>query len=260
MAFPPADISRTFTEVFDVWNASIGHENWQEGLQVAASLGYSKVELWWPWSTPIPDATAISDLTSHLSSYNLSLSALNLWGGNMPEGERGVLHHSALPAEHMDIVEEISLVTGVKKFNLLLGRGGREVTEVQKKHFHQAAEDIKRRTGGTVMAEPLSGMDDYPVRDVKCAGEIVSECGGGVLIDFYHLLMNGVSFQHIEQQLKGLAGMQAQVIHAQWASVPDRSSPRESAGDSYSSSYVPQKCYQLLAQYGYGGEFAAEWL
>lgn len=221
-------------------NCSIGHTTLTEGLDDATT---SAVELWWPFTVPDPTDAQLNDLVAELNQRNLELVALNLYGGNLAAGDRGVLHDHDLPAAHLNAVERLHHLSGVNRFNLLLGRGGPTLTEAQVHRFATVAHDIDQRFGGVVMVEPLSGLDDYPVRTLTDAATLLERAGaGGLLLDLYHLAVNDA----VE-----LDGVMPE--HVQVADHPGRGAP--GTGELPLAKWV-----QKLRDAGYRGHVAAEWL
>ena len=148
------------------------------------------------------------------------LVALNLWAGDLVAGDRGVLHlvgpedgaenagsagnagggntedaGSAVddvfvdgdPAiteeliEHLNAVEYLHRLTGVRRFNVLVGRGGRALQRRQVRAFAAVAKRLAR-FGGVALIEPLSGIENYPVTSIKEAAPLVA-AGGRLLLD-----------------------------------------------------------------------------
>ena len=103
------------------------------------------------------------------------LVALNAWAGNMAAGDRGVCHEMTWEKEWVDALLAIHQVTGVSRFNVLLGRGGRTLTDSQTERFRSFAEALWNRCNGMALVEPLSGMGDYPVRSIADAGGVGAE-------------------------------------------------------------------------------------
>lgn len=175
-------------------NCSIGYASWQAGLADASSRGWRRVELWWPFATPEPSAAEIADLTSTLRSHGQQLVAMNLWAGDMPAGERGILHREPLSTAHLSAVASISDATSLPRCNLVVGRSGPRLTDAQVERFAEASAWLSERCDVTVMAEPLSGMEDYPIRSIGDARVLLDAAPqAGLLLDIYHLAANHVA-------------------------------------------------------------------
>ena len=116
---------------------------------------------------------------------------MNLYGGDMAAGQRGVLHQRQLQPGHLEAVAEIARRTGLRYSNVLLGRSGSQVSAAQISRLKSLVRHLSN-LGVTALIEPLSGMADYPIRDALQAAELAQTTGAGVLADFYHLAANGV--------------------------------------------------------------------
>ncbi|OFT86839.1 hypothetical protein [Corynebacterium sp. HMSC28B08] len=226
----PFDPNLSVHDLITAYNISIGYPHttvagWRRGVEAKEKHRPTpssplRVEMWWPFDRPDPTEREIARLTSFLTSNNLQLIAMNLWAGDMAAGERGVLHREPLPASHIDAVARIHDLTGVSKFNLLVGRRGEDADswQVQCERFARAVVDVYRATGGKVLVENMSGIEDYPIKRVREAFELtwkvssflddrardesgfdwvdddsieqVESEGVGVLLDIYHFLTN----------------------------------------------------------------------
>lgn len=173
-------------------NCSIGCPPGRPDLDRAAVAGVDRVELWWPWETPEPDNDQVDDLVEELRRRGLTLIALNFWGGDTSAGERGVLHEEPLTRRHLDAHARLAGTTGADRFNLLVGRGGRQVTAAQRDRIAAVARSVSDRHLGTVLIEPSrspgTGPADYPVQTFGDAYDItLSAPGTDLLVDFWHL-------------------------------------------------------------------------
>lgn len=216
-------------------NCSIGRASLTEGLDAAVTPA---VELWWPFAVPDPAAAQIDAVVAELEKRGLTLVALNMFGGDLAKGDRGILHERDMPAAHLDAVERFHDLTGVSRFNLLIGRGGPELTDLQVARFGAVARDVGKRFGGVAMIEPLSGAADYPVTSLADAARVP----GALLLDLYHLAVNGPV---------DLSGVMPE--HVQVADSPGRGAP--GTGDLPLEKWVRQ-----LREAGYAGHVAGEWL
>ena len=174
-------------------NCSVGLPLGQIDLDRATALGVDRIELWWPWATPEPGAAAVDELVAELRRRELTLVALNFWGGDTAAGERGVLHQEPLTPTHLDAHARLAELTGADRFNLLVGRGGRDLTSAQRDHTAAVAESVTSRGQGTVLIEPSRspgvGPADYPVQVIDDATALTDTIGGtGLLADFWHLV------------------------------------------------------------------------
>lgn len=200
------------TSPYTAVNCSIDRAEWR-----AAVRAHDRVELWWPWNSPTPTRAQLDEFVNVLAGRDLV--ALNAWAGDMAAGERGVFHRQDWEESWVDVLEEIHHRTGVRRFNVLLGRGGRQLGEVQRERFLSFAAALRQRFGGVAMVEPLSGMDDYPVCSVEEALGVVRR-GAGLLLDVYHTAANGFTWPQVRDQLGG-----ALPEHVQFADWPGRGRP-----------------------------------
>lgn len=217
-------------------NCSIGRTSLAEGLDNTLT---PKVELWWPFAVPDPAEEQVRDLVDELRRRNLELVALNMFGGDLAAGDRGILHEQDLPAAHLDAIALFHELTGVRRFNLLVGRGGGQLSTAQLERFAGVAADVDKRFGGVVMIEPLSAAPDYPVTSVGDAVPLLQH--GGLLLDLYHLAVNDA------------VDLSVMPEHVQVADHPGR----RASG----TGLLPlEEWVSTLRELGYAGEVAAEWL
>ncbi|MDO5511352.1 TIM barrel protein [Corynebacterium sp.] len=217
-------------------NCSIGRASYCVGLDEAPT---SQVELWWPFTHPDPTDEEIRGVVAELQRRNKKLIALNMFGGDLAAGDRGILHERDMPAAHLDAIEAFHGLTGVRRFNLLVGRGGTELTADQERRFAAVARDVDKRFGGVAMVEPLSAAPDYPVTTVEQAAPLREH--GGLLLDLYHLAVNDAVV------------LDATAEHVQIADNPGRGAP--------GTGTLPlQEWVDTLREQGYEGEITAEWL
>lgn len=256
-------------------NYSLGAKTGAEALEAVANSPFDKVELWWPWDTPHPSEQQMRQLVDALAKGRpenpRQLVALNLWAGDLAAGDRGVLHlvgpkegadgagagtdpdaESGDPAiteeliEHLNVIEYLHRLTGVRRFNVLVGRGGRVLQRRQVRAFAAVAKRLAR-FGGIALIEPLSGIENYPVTSIKEAAPLVA-AGGRLLIDAYHLAANGEDWTWLAS--RG-AEYELWPEHIQIADFPGRGAP--GTGDAPLEEWVNQ-----LREAGYEGEVVLE--
>lgn len=216
----------------------------------AVADGYDAVEFWWPFSSPVPAVEEIDAFVGALEHHSLRLTAMNLWGGDMAAGQRGVLDVADMPDGHLDAVMEIARRTNLKRSNTLLGRSGQEVTEEQKGRLVGVAKRLAE-VGLRPLIEPLSGMEDYPIVDPWQADALAKETGAGVLADFYHFAVNGVDVDAWLEDVR--MGKLSYPAHVQIADVPGRGAP--GTGESPLAQWVAR-----LRAIGYEGDIVGEWM
>lgn len=229
-------------QLFTAVNCSIGAKDWR---QFVRECPHDRVELWWPWDSPTPSRAELDELHAVLDGRELV--ALNAWAGDMAARERGVLHRMAWQPTWVDAMAEIHQLTGVRKFNVLLGRGGAELMDAQRERFLGFADALWERFGGVALVEPLSGIPDYPIRDIDAALPLLTG-PARLLLDVYHLAANDVPWSQVVVQIG-----QALPAHVQWADYPGRGAPGTGDLD------FPQMLADLQA-IGYDGELVLEHL
>lgn len=265
-------------------NHSLGAPTGADALEAVANSPYDKVELWWPWDTPHPSEQQMRQLVDALAKGRQEnprqLVALNLWAGDLAAGDRGVLHlvgpeggagnagdtgniedaGSAAddvfvdgdPAiteeliEHLNVVEYLHRLTGVRRFNVLVGRGGRALQRRQVRAFAAVAKRLAS-FGGVALVEPLSGIENYPVTSIKEAAPLVA-VGGRLLLDAYHLAANGEDWTWLADRGPG---NELWPEHVQIADFPGRGAP--GSGQAPLEEWINQ-----LRTAGYEGEVVLE--
>ena len=245
-------------------NYSLGAHSGAEALEAVANSPFDKVELWWPWDTPHPSERQMRQLVEALAKGRQEnprqLVALNLWAGDLAAGDRGVLHLvgsedpedegvSAITEElieHLNVIEYLHRLTGVRRFNVLVGRGGRVLQRRQVRAFAAVAKRLAR-FGGIALIEPLSGIENYPVTSIKEAAPLVA-AGGRLLLDAYHLAANGEDWTWLADRGPGY---ELWPEHIQIADFPGRGVP--GSGDVPLGEWV-----YALREAGYEGEVVLE--
>ncbi|MDN5736065.1 MAG: TIM barrel protein, partial [Brevibacterium aurantiacum] len=176
-----------------------------ERAQAAKDAGFSQVEFWWPFDgNPRPTSAEVDEFIASLDNAGVELKGLNFWAGNMAAGDRGMVSIKGAEADfaaNVDIVVEIGRRTGCRAFNALYGlrtegQTPEEQDEVGLENLKLAA-DAVAAIEGTVLVEPVSGAEDYPLKRASDAAEVVDRVrdqGVGniaVLADFFHMSING---------------------------------------------------------------------
>lgn len=194
-----------------------------ERAQAAKDAGFDRVEFWWPFDgNPTPTSAEVDEFITSLETAGVALAGLNFWAGNMGAGDRGMV--SVIGAEedfaaNVAIVVEIGRRTGCRAFNALYGLrtegqdpAAQDATAAANLAFAARAVD---EIGGTVLVEPVSGAEAYPLKRYADAAEVVAKVRAdgpeniAVLADFYHMHVNGddvaavieseaVNFGHIQ--------------------------------------------------------------
>ncbi|WP_209325592.1 hydroxypyruvate isomerase family protein [Brevibacterium renqingii] len=176
-----------------------------ERAQAAKDAGFDRVEFWWPFDgNPTPSPAEVDEFIDSLESAGVELAGLNFWAGNMAGGDRGMVSVPGAEADfaaNVDIVVEIGRRTGCKAFNALYGlriegqdAADQDATAVA--NLALAARAVAE-IGGTVLVEPVSGAEAYPLKRFADAAEVVARVRAdgaenvAVLADFFHMSVNG---------------------------------------------------------------------
>ena len=230
-----------------------------ERPQAARDAGFHAVEFWWPWDTATPPQAEIDDFIAAIDTAGVHLSGLNFFAGQLPGPDRGVLSHPDRAAEfraNIDLVVQIAERTGATGFNALYGRrqdgvDPEEQDRIALENTLAAAEAVTR-VDGTVLIEPISGADDYPLKTAADGFAFVEQAhkagaqNVAFLADFFHLAVNG---DDVAQVVRDHA---AEFGHIQIADVPGRGEP--------GSGELPLELLLLDSQaHGYNGLVGLEY-
>ncbi|UVI36924.1 TIM barrel protein [Brevibacterium spongiae] len=176
-----------------------------ERAQAAKDAGFSQVEFWWPFDgNPTPTSAEVDEFIASLESAGVALKGLNFWAGNMAGGDRGMVSIKGAEedfAANVEIVVEIGRRTGCRAFNALYGlrtdgQDPAEQDQVAAANLARAAQAVDE-IGGTVLVEPVSGAEAYPLKRYADAAEVVAAvrtdgpANISVLADFFHMHVNG---------------------------------------------------------------------
>ncbi|WP_166970107.1 hydroxypyruvate isomerase family protein [Brevibacterium atlanticum] len=176
-----------------------------ERAQAAKDAGFDQVEFWWPFDgNPTPTSAEVDEFIASLENAGVELTGLNFWAGNMAAGDRGMV--SVIGAEddfaaNVAIVVEIGRRTGCRAFNALYGLRTEGQDPAGQDSTAAANLDLAARAvaeiDGTVLVEPVSGAEGYPLKRFADAAEVVATVRSegsaniAVLADFFHLSVNG---------------------------------------------------------------------
>lgn len=199
----------------------------------ARAAGFDGIELWWQLPTSTPDQADIDALVKAIDDAGVQLTGLNFTAGDMPGGERGLLSQPERSEEfraNLDVVTAIGERTGCRSFNALYGlrvegTDPAAQDELAAENLALAARAVDR-IGGTVLLEPVSGAEGYPLKtsaDVVAVLDRVREEHGasnlGLLLDVFHLAVNGAD---VDAEIAAFAD---RIAHAQIADAPGRGAP-----------------------------------
>jgi hydroxypyruvate isomerase len=227
----------------------------------AAAAGFRAIECWWPFATATPSSSEVDGFVASITDAGVWLRGLNFYAGDMPGGERGIASHPQRRGEFDDAVAvavEIGARLGVTGFNALYGNRlpGLSATDQHDAGLQAlaAAAEHADSIGATVLVEPVSGIEAYPL---KLAADALTVIRGvrertqtgriALLADLYHLTVNGddvvrVVTQHTDQ-----------IGHVQVADAPGRHEPGTGS--------VPiAELVELLDAHGYTGGIALEYI
>ncbi|WP_127792714.1 hydroxypyruvate isomerase family protein [Agromyces sp. LHK192] len=199
----------------------------------AAAAGFDAVEFWWPFQDSVPADREVDAFIAAIRDAGVQLTGLNFNAGDMPAGERGLVSNPARAKEFRDnipVVAAIGEALGTRGFNALYGNrldgvDPAEQDAVALENLAAAAEGVAA-IGGTVLLEPVSGADRYPLRTAADALRVIDgvrEASGAdnvrLLADFYHLSVNGDDVAAV------IEAHAAQFGHIQIADAPGRGAP-----------------------------------
>ena len=196
------------------------------------SAGFEAAEFWWPFAVAEPSAAEVDSFMTAISDAGIALTGLNFFAGDMAGGERGLVSWKSRQAEfqaNIGVVVGIGQRLGCRTFNALYGLrkdecSPEEADEIALDNLTAAAEAVGA-IGGTVLLEPVSGADAYPLKtaaDVLAVIEKLTERGVDnveLLADFYHLTVNGDDVDAVIRDHTPEFG------HIQIADAPGRGEP-----------------------------------
>jgi hydroxypyruvate isomerase len=229
----------------------------------AKDAGFDAVEFWWPWpGVPVPSAAQEDAFCQAVEDAGVQLIGLNLYAGDMPAGERGVLSDPARATEFRDSVDvtvRIAERTGVRAFNALYGQrlpgvAASEQDRVATQNLAYAARKVGA-FGGTLLIEPLArGLNGaYPLETAADAIAVIERARAAgasnvkLLFDAFHLVSNGDDLERAAREHA------ADIGHVQIADAPGRGRPG-TGGIDFTALFA------LLDEIGYRGRIALEYL
>lgn len=226
----------------------------------ARDAGFEAVEFWWPFPTAVPEDAEADAFVRAVRDAGVQLIGLNFFAGDMPGGERGLVSWPARTSEFRDNVAAvvgIGAQLGCQAFNALYGNRAPDSTtqeqdDVAVENLALAGQAVAR-IGGTVLVEPVSGSEGYPLRtadDVIAVIDRVRREKGtenlGFLCDLYHLATNGDDLDRV------VAVYGHRIAHVQIADAPGRHEP--GTGDLDLTRLVKE-----IHAHGYDGWVALEY-
>lgn len=200
----------------------------------AAAAGFDAAELWWPFPEPVPPEGALESLAESLAEAGLRLVGLNLDGGDLAAGERGLVSLPGMDqrfADNLDCAVAFAASQGVRVMNALYGnRDGSVAPERQDEIALErlaSAATAAEAVGIQVVIETQNHLDSpgYPLRQADQVAALVDQLRAaghdnvGLLCDFYHLAMEGADLQAVWRDHAPI------VLHTQVADAPGRHEP-----------------------------------
>lgn len=228
-----------------------------ERFALARATGFEAVECWWPFPTHDPGAAEVGAFVDALDAAEVRLTGINLFAGDMPAGERGIVAHPDRAEElreNLAAVRTIVAATGCDRVNALYGQRLPDVPasvqdDTATRNLRLAV-DTLGDAGVTVLVEPLTRGEngDYPVQTLDDALAVVDRVGDGVavLFDAYHLHNNG------SDVVADITRHLAAVGHVQVADSPGRGEPGTGTIDF-------PAFFRALDQAGYAGWVGCEY-
>ncbi len=195
----------------------------------AKAAGFDAVEFWWPFSEAVPSDPDVDAFVTAVQDAGVALVGLNFFAGDMPAGDRGLVswpERSGEFRDNIDVTVGIGERLGCRAFNALYGN--RVEGAAPEAQDELGAENLARaaraaaRIGGTVLVEPVSGADRYPLLTAADAVAVIDRAGEaniGLLADLYHLAVNGDDVDAVIAQHAG------RISHVQIADAPGRNEP-----------------------------------
>ncbi len=192
----------------------------------AKAAGFDAVEFWWPFPTAAPSDAEVDAFVRAIEDAGVQLTGLNLAAGDMPNGDRGLASWPGRESEFrdsIDIAATIGKRLGTRVFNALYGNrvegaDPRDQDDLAVQNLSRAAALLD----GTVVLEPLSGADRYPLRTAADALAVADRVGASnvaLLADIYHFTVNGDDVAAVIRDHADRIG------HIQIADVPGRHEP-----------------------------------
>jgi hydroxypyruvate isomerase len=195
----------------------------------ARQAGFEAVEFWWPFAEAVPTDHGVDAFVTAIEDAGVQLIGLNFFAGDMPGGDRGLVSWPKRSGEfrdNIDVTVGIGERLGCRAFNALYGNrdeshSAGEQDDLAVENLGLAAQ-AAARIDGTVLVEPVSGADRYPLRtaaDVLAVIDRVEAVNVGLLADLYHLAVNGDDVDRVITQYTD------RIAHVQIADAPGRNEP-----------------------------------
>jgi hydroxypyruvate isomerase len=199
----------------------------------AKAAGFDAVEFWWPFAEAVPADKDVDAFVGAVRAAGVQLVGLNFFAGDMPAGDRGLVSTPVRSTEfrdNVDVTVGIGEQLGCRAFNALYGNRvdgvpAEKLDDLGAENLAHAAR-AAARIGGTVLVEPVSGAERYPLltaSDALAVIDRVRDASGvenvGLLADLYHLAVNGDDVDKV------IADHASRIAHVQIADAPGRNEP-----------------------------------
>ncbi len=199
----------------------------------AKAAGFDAVELWWPFDSAVPGDADVDQFEQAIRDSGVSLVGLNFAAGDMPGGDRGLV---SWPDRSQEFRDNIAVTIGIgerlgcRAFNALYGNRVDGVDPAAQDDLGAEnlalAANAAATIGGTVLVEPVSGSDRYPLLTASDAVDVITRVEQdsgvsslGLLADLYHLAVNG---DDVDKAIEAHAD---RIAHVQIADAPGRNEP-----------------------------------
>ena len=199
----------------------------------ARRAGFGAVEFWWPFVEAVPPDRQVDAFVTAIENAGVQLTGLIFFAGDMPGGDRGLVSWPKRSNEfrdNVDVTVGIGERLGCRAFNALYGN--REASHSAAEQDELAIENLgaaaraAARIDGTVLVEPVSGAERYPLRTAADALTVIDrvqaaydERNLGLLADLYHLAVNGDDVNRV------ITEQTSRIAHVQIADAPGRNEP-----------------------------------
>ena len=146
----------------------------------ARAAGFSAVEFWWPFATPVPPDRDVDTFVAAVQEAGVALVGLNFFAGDLAGPDCGVLsipRRSSQFRDNIDVTAGIGERLGVRGFNALYGNrvDGVDPEAQDELAIENIALAAKAAAGigATVLIESVSGPKPYPLRTAGDAVAVV---------------------------------------------------------------------------------------
>jgi hydroxypyruvate isomerase len=199
-------------------------------FRAAAYAGFRAVESWWP-EDALAEGVSTHDIVRQVERYGLRMVLLNLTGGDMKSGDRGLAGDPGrVEAFRANVPAAIELAraVGCRKLNALAGNAKTEADRPDQLRLLAEsvafAADAAADAGMSIMLEPLNPLETprYLLPSTSAALELIERLDRrnvALQFDVYHVAMAG------EDPFEAIELAASRIGHVQLADVPGRHEP-----------------------------------